>query len=184
MPRAIDSFDQRLMEKTDNYSGLTSAQFAPDLALNNFIASGKVSSTQPSDIVSNGLVLYLDAAIGNSYPEAGTTWIDLSGRGNTGTLINGPTYSSANGRSIVFDGVNDYVSGSIPTIDTWTMSIWYLSTDITSQVVFYPFSCTTSATGLGFGGTADVTTNNRWWFFDGDNVLSNSNIHNIPTISF
>jgi hypothetical protein len=39
----------------------------------------------------------------------GTTWTDLSGRGNTGTLTNGPTYSSANGGSIVFDGSNDYV---------------------------------------------------------------------------
>ena len=39
----------------------------------------------------------------------GTTWRDLIGNGNTGTLVNGPTYSSANGGSIVFDGTNDYV---------------------------------------------------------------------------
>jgi hypothetical protein len=38
----------------------------------------------------------------------GTTLIDLTGRGNTGTLTNGPTYSSANGGSIIFDGVDDY----------------------------------------------------------------------------
>ena len=42
----------------------------------------------------------------------GTTWTDLSGRGNTGTLTNGPTYNSANGGSIVFDGTNDWVSCS------------------------------------------------------------------------
>jgi hypothetical protein len=40
----------------------------------------------------------------------GTTWTDLTGRGNTGTLVLGPTYSSANGGSIVFDGIDDYVS--------------------------------------------------------------------------
>ena len=57
----------------------------------------------------NGLVLALDAANTKSYPGSGTTWTDLSGRGNTGTLTNGPTYSSANGGSIVFDGTNDYV---------------------------------------------------------------------------
>ena len=37
------------------------------------------------------------------------TWTDLSGNGNNGTLTNGPTYSSANGGSIVFDGTDDYI---------------------------------------------------------------------------
>jgi hypothetical protein len=60
-------------------------------------------------IVTSGLVLALDAADRNSYPTSGTTWTDLSGRGNTGTLTLGPTYSTVNGGSIVFDGVDDYV---------------------------------------------------------------------------
>ena len=57
----------------------------------------------------NGLVLALDAANTKSYPGSGTAWTDLSGRGNTGTLTGGPTYSTANGGSIVFDGTDDYV---------------------------------------------------------------------------
>ena len=60
-------------------------------------------------IVTNGLVLALDAANNKSYPRSGTTWTDLSGNNNTGTLTNGPTFSNANGGSIVFDGVDDYV---------------------------------------------------------------------------
>jgi hypothetical protein len=68
-------------------------------------------SYNPS-VVTNGLVLCLDAANTRSYPGSGTTWTDLSGRGNNGTLTNGPTYSSANGGSIVFDGVNDYATVS------------------------------------------------------------------------
>jgi hypothetical protein len=59
-------------------------------------------------IVTDGLVLYLDAANTKSYPGSGTTWNDLSRGGNNGTLINGPTFNSANGGSIVFDGVDDY----------------------------------------------------------------------------
>ena len=55
------------------------------------------------DIVRDGLVLNLDAGEPSSYPGTGTAWTDLSGNGNTGTLTNGPTYSSANGGSIVFD---------------------------------------------------------------------------------
>jgi hypothetical protein len=58
-------------------------------------------------IVTDGLVLALDAANPKSYPGSGTTWTDLSGNGNNGTLVNGPTFDSANKGSIVFDGTND-----------------------------------------------------------------------------
>jgi uncharacterized protein (TIGR02145 family) len=64
-------------------------------------------------IITSGLVLHLDAGNTFSYPGSGTTWTDLSGNGNNGTLTNGPTYTSSNGGAIVFDGINDFVnSGS------------------------------------------------------------------------
>ena len=59
-------------------------------------------------IVQSGLVLNLDAGVSSSYPGSGTAWTNLIGNGNTGTLTNGPTYSSANGGSISFDGTDDY----------------------------------------------------------------------------
>ena len=59
-------------------------------------------------IVTDGLVFYVDAGNSNSYPGSGTTWSDLIGS-NDGALTNGPTFDSANGGSIVFDGTNDYV---------------------------------------------------------------------------
>jgi hypothetical protein len=61
-------------------------------------------------IITEGLVLYLDAANTRSYVSGSTTWNDISRSGNNGTLINGPTFNSGNGGSIVFDGVNDYVA--------------------------------------------------------------------------
>lgn len=61
-----------------------------------------------TEIVNSGLVLHLDAANPKSYPGTGTTWGDLSGNNNYGTLTNGPTFSTANNGSCVFDGVNDY----------------------------------------------------------------------------
>jgi len=64
-------------------------------------------------IVTDGLVLCLNAADKNSYPGSGTTWTDISGNNNTGTLTNGPTFNSANGGSIVFDGTNDYCINSL-----------------------------------------------------------------------
>jgi hypothetical protein len=80
-------------------------------------------------IVTNGLVLYLDAGNSKSYPTTGTIWYDRSGNGNNGTLVNGPTFNSGNGGSIVFDGVNDYIgvnssnsltiTGSAITLGAW-----------------------------------------------------------------
>ena len=87
----------------------------------------------PTDIVTNGLVLFLDANNTNSYPGSGTSWYDLSGNGNTGTLTNGPTFNSANGGSIVFDGSDDYVNISNTSIlnnSSQTINIWFLYTSI------------------------------------------------------
>ena len=67
------------------------------------------------NIVKDGLVLHLDAANYKSYPGSGTTWSDLSGNGNNGTLTNGPTFDSGNRGSIVFDGSNDFVYLSNPS---------------------------------------------------------------------
>ena len=78
-------------------------------------------------IVTDGLVLCVDAASKRSYPGTGTTWTDLKG-GNNGTLINGPTFDSDNGGSIVFDGSDDRVDCTSPSeidsISEITMIAW------------------------------------------------------------
>jgi len=62
-----------------------------------------------NNIIPNGLTLYLDAGNTLSYPGSGTTWIDIAGTADNGTLTGGPTFDSAVGGNIVFDGSNDYV---------------------------------------------------------------------------
>jgi len=78
-------------------------------------------------IVTDGLVLNVDAGFTPSYPRSGTTWSDVGGS-NNGTLTNGPTFNSDNGGSIIFDGVNDFVglgnsqlvsSSSYITLESW-----------------------------------------------------------------
>jgi hypothetical protein len=77
------------------------------------------------NIVTDGLVLNLDAGWWNSYPTIGTTWTDLSGNNNNGTLINGPTFSSANSGSIVFDGVDDNVQRNALNVgNNFTVCVW------------------------------------------------------------
>ena len=61
-------------------------------------------------IVTDGLVLHLDAADRNSYPGSGTTFTDLSGNGNNATLQNGTSYSSDNGGTLVYDGADDKIT--------------------------------------------------------------------------
>lgn len=92
--------------------------------------TGIISSTQK--IVTNGLVLHLDAQQLRSYPGSGTTWTDLSGSNDHFTLYNGPTYLSSYGGEIQFDGVNDYArmrnSVALPQMtSTGTMEIWVRS---------------------------------------------------------
>lgn len=59
-------------------------------------------------IITNGLVLCLDAANPRSYPGSGTIWKDLSGNGNDGTLVNGVGHNTDSQGAMLFDGVNDY----------------------------------------------------------------------------
>ena len=79
-------------------------------------------------IVTDGLVLCLDAANPKSIISGSTTWNDLTVNLNNGTLVNDPTYSLTNSGNIVFDGVDDniqlgnaskFISGSNITVDTW-----------------------------------------------------------------
>jgi len=87
-----------------------------------------MSLNHSPSIVTDGLVLCLDAANQRSYPKSGTTWSDLAGA-NDGTLTNGPTFDSNNGGSLVFDGTNDYINASLPSeIDTsqdLSINIWF-----------------------------------------------------------
>lgn len=87
------------------------------------------------DIVTSGLTLNLDAGNASSYPGSGTSWYDLSGNNRTGTLTNGPTYSSANMGSIVFDGTNDYVSFGVLIDSTTTVSaeMWFYNTQASGE---------------------------------------------------
>jgi len=90
------------------------------------------------NIVTSGLVLYLDAANNKSYVSGSSTWTDLGKNYLNGTLVNGPTFNSSNGGNIVFDGTNDYVNcgnSSILNLTDITISVWYKTTSTGNQVL-------------------------------------------------
>jgi hypothetical protein len=67
------------------------------------------------NIVTNGLVMYLDAGSRQSYVSGSTTWTDLSGNGRTMTLGNSPTFNNTNQGFISFNGTNQFATGSAIT---------------------------------------------------------------------
>jgi len=124
-------------------------------------------------IVTNGLVLCLDAGNSKSYPGTGTTWTDLS-RNNNGTLT-GPTFSSASRGSFVFDGINDRV-------DLGTNFSTYLtqSNSFTIECFVYPESTqaqyadiwgnhTDNVTGIVLQQNSITNNNYNWGFGNGTN---------------
>jgi hypothetical protein len=108
------------------------------------------------NIVTSGLVLELDAANVKSYPGSGTVWNDLSGNNYSGSLVGSPTFNSANGGSIVFDGTDDYVStpttGSVYSFPntTFTVSTWVKTTSTPGILTFF-ITKDLAGTGLGWG---------------------------------
>jgi hypothetical protein len=116
------------------------------------------------NIVTDGLVLYLDAANQKSYPGSGTVWTDLSGNGNNGTLINGPTFDSGNNGNLVFDGIDDrgnILHNDLFNIDTGvTLSIWInRNTTVSNSRVLAKGGNNNSTKGITIASGAPHTIN-------------------------
>ena len=91
-------------------------------------------------VVTDGLVLYLDAANTKSYTSGSTTWNDISRGGNNGTLVNGPTFSSTNGGSLLFDGIDDYgdlgSNSNLNLTGPFTLSVWFRLNSASLNTIF------------------------------------------------
>jgi len=93
----------------------------------------------PPSLIYTGLSLFLDAGSSASYPGSGTTWFDISGNGNNGTLTNGPAFSPLNQGTFTFDRADDYCIIPFSTIlNDCTISLWFKATS--TAFYQYPFS--------------------------------------------
>ena len=121
-------------EVTELYNSGNGKQYTPPV----------VSTPSTPSIITDGLVLNLDAGDTSSYPGTGTDWFDLTGN-NNGTLINGPTFDSGNGGSISFDGVNDYVITNTTRTDFTTtnqisIGMWFKINTFTNVRGLFQFA--------------------------------------------
>ena len=127
-----------------------------------------MSSFGGGKIVTNGLVLSLDAANVKSYAGTGTAWTDKSGIGNNGVLTNGPTFNSSNGGNIVFDGVDDYV----PLVNNGSIDFGTGSTVGFTIEACFKLTNITSPRVLIANRSADSSPNTDYMIFY-DNVSTN-----------
>ena len=159
-------------------------------------------------IVTDGLVMCCDAANSKSYPGSGTTFIDVSGNGNHGTLNNSPTHDTEGGGCFEFDANTERIvipidlqnnqftvfgfaryttsSGNGRVISShqnnWLMG-WYAN-----NTSYYFAGNAWILTGNGgnttdwicFAATGDTTADNWKFYRNGIKIADNSNGGNGP----
>jgi hypothetical protein len=119
-PRVSGYFDGYMSSVRVYNKGLS-----PDEVWQNYENTKNRFTWEQPSIITDGLVLHLDAGDSASYPGSGTTWTDLSGNGNNFTLVNGVGYSSSNGGTLTFDGSNDVAQiSSFELRRDFTLQAW------------------------------------------------------------
>jgi hypothetical protein len=123
-------------------------------------------------IVTDGLVLCLDAGNTKSYPGIGTDWFDLSGNGNNGSLVNmdGANFNSANGGSLTFDGSNEYLITPTTILNTnigFTIELWiYINDPQPVYPNFWSYWYSDSPFSFEWGTYANPGGQGRFYFKD------------------
>jgi hypothetical protein len=95
----------------------------------NIISSSSLTSDGnfTNSIVTSGLICHLDASNKNSYIGNGTSWIDLSGNGNNGTLLNGVGFTTDSGGGLTLNGSNQYITIPQTGINFNTSTLIYVA---------------------------------------------------------
>jgi hypothetical protein len=101
-----------------------------------------MSATSGPNIVTNGLILYLDAANPKSYPGSGTTWFDLSGNARHFTIFGSPFYDPRGYFTFTDNQATQYIMRfpfETPTVDI-TYSCWFRSNFIQPNQTPFTYS--------------------------------------------
>jgi hypothetical protein len=143
-----------------------------------------MANHQGPRIITDSLLLALDAANARSYTFGSTAWADLSGNGNSGSLINGPAYNNTNIGSLYFNGINSYVNAKNTTTLDFTLECW-INTTTSSLAGGFAYQGTplmwasTGSYGLTNSFTLSIL-NNRASFYT---AYPSANINGTSTIT-
>ena len=151
------------------FAFLTNAQNTMFGRHNNYVTPE--ITTPRTGIITTGMVLNLDAANSSSYSGTGTTWTDLSGRGNHGTLFNSVTYSPTNQGALVFNGNGNGNGSPNPYVNLPTTTDFNFGTgDFTLETWIYPQSFSNYLHMIAlpdqntFALKAEVTSGNIYYY--------------------
>ena len=84
-------------------------------------------------------------------------WYDISGKGNSKSLMNGVSYSSSNQGFLTYDGVDDYLDFFAPNLgDTATVEMWCKAKEMGNEMFFgwNRYDVYTSGNRLGYNTSA------------------------------
>ena len=147
-------------------------------------------------IVTDGLVMCLDAANKKSYSGTGTIWRDLTQSANNFSLVNGTSFSNSNQGSFLLDGNDDVISISNPinipnTESSSSADIWFntYTTSGTKQILFvgkdgnsYQIEIRSNILRMGVWGggflvSSNITPSTFTWY--NCTISTNGTTHNI-----
>ena len=105
----VASNDTQLISLTNTIAGQSYTTVNQCFNYYNTQSDKMVVQRDYENIITNGLVLNIDAGFIPSYPQNNITWYDLSGNGNNASLLNGLQFNNTNGGEIYMDGGDEYI---------------------------------------------------------------------------
>lgn len=135
--------------------------------------------------VAGAPVCHFDISNPSCYSGSGSTLTDLSGYGNTGTLVNSPTYNSSNGGYITLNGTNQYVSiadsaSTNPGASAWSVSMWFTTGSLGTSGGPILYNKENLYEGSPGGGISQLAWQPNWaWVGSGSSLSLNTWYHTV-----
>jgi len=149
----IASDGNGLITIAQQYGGTNISTVTDALNYLNSLSNTIVTNFDYENIVTDGLLINVDAGFTPSYPTTGSTWYDLSGGTRNSTLFNTPSYSSSNSGSLNFStaSLNYGTIPNIGTIQNWTAEVWVkFNSTTTNQVAMVLGNQYNGSTSINF----------------------------------
>jgi hypothetical protein len=131
-------------------------------------------------LLKSDLFALWDPGLTSSYPGSGTNWDNWVANNRNWSLTNGPTFSTAGGGSIVFDGSNDYAAyrdGSSFTISPpYTINFWIKTSSASGGLMsHYSGGPVNNGMFLDSGKLANAYYNGDWRYNYSTGTAVNTN---------